>query len=393
MPELLEAPGEYQVPPARALPEPPGWLDRLVGVADRVCSRCGAIKPVEEFPIKVRASGLRRVWCRPCCRAYGREHYQRNRPAYLEKADRRRRVERPLVRERVFGYLRTHPCVDCGEAEIVLLDFDHRDPTLKRVTVSRLIRSASWEAAEREIAKCDVRCANCHRRRTAEQFGWARSLGVNIDPSEVRPGSSGRYAGLEVVRQDLLFSGDPHGLRRCSRCGELKALSDFPLRDIRAGAKGHYCRPCQAEYRRGHYVRNRPDYIRRAMDEARLKKEDQLLLLHDYLRSHPCVECGETDIVALDFDHIDPGEKELEISKMLGRRPWMSILAEIRKCAVRCANCHRRRTAEQQGWVKRLGEEPARYGRIRVNAGVAQLVERLVPNQKVSRVRDPSPAP
>lgn len=360
--------------------------------AERRCSRCGEMKPVDEFPVKEKDRGLRRVWCRDCCRAYGREHYRRNRPAYLAKSARRRKVERPLVRERVYAYLREHPCVECGEQDILVLDFDHRDRTQKRVTVSRLIRSATWPGAEREIAKCDVRCANCHRQRTAEQFGWAKALGVTIDSSEVRPGLAGRYRRLERPRQDLQFSGEPHGLRKCSRCGELRPLADFPFRRMQAGEKGHYCRPCQAAYRRDHYEQHRPDYMRRAIDEMRLKKQDTLLLVHDHLRAHPCIDCGETDITTLDFDHIDPRQKTMEIGKMIGHRPWPVIRAEIAKCMVRCANCHRRRTAEQQGWIKLLGEDEAAYNRIHSYAGVAQLVERRLPKAKVSRVRGPSPA-
>ncbi len=51
--------------------------DYITGEVRR-CSRCGAMKPLAEFPIKNKKTGLRRVWCRDCCRAYGREHYQRN---------------------------------------------------------------------------------------------------------------------------------------------------------------------------------------------------------------------------------------------------------------------------------------------------------------------------
>jgi hypothetical protein len=35
--------------------------------------------------------------------------------------------------------------------------------------IARLIRRRNWMAVEREIAKCVVRCANCHRRRTVRQ--------------------------------------------------------------------------------------------------------------------------------------------------------------------------------------------------------------------------------
>src|SRR6266545_8089409 len=89
---------------AVALRESSG-LNVLAPVVRR-CSRCGELKPIDEFPIKNKKTGLRRVWCRDCCRAYGREHYQKNRPTYLAKAERRRRTERPRVRALIDEYLR-----------------------------------------------------------------------------------------------------------------------------------------------------------------------------------------------------------------------------------------------------------------------------------------------
>jgi hypothetical protein len=56
----------------------------------------------------------------------------------------------------------------------VLLDFDHRDGETKVDNVARLIWDRRWEAAAAEIAKCDVRCVRCHRRRTARRFGWSK---------------------------------------------------------------------------------------------------------------------------------------------------------------------------------------------------------------------------
>lgn len=350
--ELLEEPGDYR---------------QLVPIGLRRCSRCGEAKPIEDFPMKIRASGLRRVWCRDCCRAYGRGHYERNRPVYLAKAQRRRHIERPRIRAWIDEYLRQHPCVDCGESRMAVLDFDHRDRSQKDLTVSELARLMTWSRLRGEVEKCDVRCANCHRRRTADQLSWTKAHGVVIDGAETRPGLSGRYSRPVAPRQDALLSDEPHGLRRCSKCRVLKPLVEFPFREAATGKRGHYCRRCQAAYRRAHYERNRSDYLQRAMNEVRLKREDGLLLLHEYLRSHPCVDCGETDIVTLEFDHIDPATKTMPVGAMIGRRRWSIVLAEIQKCEVRCANCHRRRTAQQQQWKGRISERRGRYRRMKLS--------------------------
>lgn len=57
-------------------------------------------------------------------------------------------------------------CSDCGASDPRVLDFDHRPGTEKRGLVQALARGASWEVVLAEIAKCDVRCANCHRLLT-----------------------------------------------------------------------------------------------------------------------------------------------------------------------------------------------------------------------------------
>ncbi len=63
----------------------------------------------------------------------------------------------------------------CGEADLVVLQFDHQDPESKSSNVGELLRRrASWARIQAEIDKCDVRCANDHQRRTAIQFGWYR---------------------------------------------------------------------------------------------------------------------------------------------------------------------------------------------------------------------------
>lgn len=63
--------------------------------------------------------------------------------------------------------------------------------------------------------------------------------------------------------------------------------------------------------------------------------------VREYLEKNPCVDCGNDNLVVLDFDHVR-GEKVANISKMVSTgRSLSSLLREIEKCEVRCANCHR----------------------------------------------------
>jgi hypothetical protein len=75
-------------------------------------------------------------------------------------------------------FLKAHPCIDCDERDIRVLDFDHA-PGTKTADVSVLVgRGASWKRIEGEMAKCVVRCANCHRRKTAVELGWYKGYDV-----------------------------------------------------------------------------------------------------------------------------------------------------------------------------------------------------------------------
>lgn len=84
-------------------------------------------------------------------------------------------------------------------------------------------------------------------------------------------------------------------------------------------------------------------------------RQQNRIKLFDYLITHPCVDCGETNPVVLDFDHRNPTEKEFGIGGAgLLFRSWQKVFVEIEKCDVRCANCHRIKTAKEQSWYKAL---------------------------------------
>jgi hypothetical protein len=93
----------------------------------------------------------------------------------------RRLTKKSRSVEFVRSYLMTHPCVDCGEADPIVLDFDHRPSSKKIKNISRLsVHGRSIKAIQSEIDKCDVRCANCHRRMTHKR---RQEVGFKPGPS------------------------------------------------------------------------------------------------------------------------------------------------------------------------------------------------------------------
>ena len=76
----------------------------------------------------------------------------------------------------VWSYLSTHPCIDCNEKDPIVLEFDHVRGA-KRANISQLLSyGSSIGVLKHEISKCEVRCANCHRRRTATEQRWSKGI-------------------------------------------------------------------------------------------------------------------------------------------------------------------------------------------------------------------------
>lgn len=102
-----------------------------------------------------------------------REHYSKNKNLYIERAKIGKIKSLKRNREFVLNYLRKHPCVDGEEANPVVLEFDHRKSEEKLGNVADLaINGVSLSNLVSEMEKCDVRCANCHRIKTAKEEGW-----------------------------------------------------------------------------------------------------------------------------------------------------------------------------------------------------------------------------
>ena len=137
----------------------------------KICGTCSTIKLLTEFnKNSCKSDGLQTI-CIACSRAKSKAHYNAN-----KKASRARNKKRIEENKRfILDYLSQNQCVDCGEKDIVVLDFDHLSD--KRWNISEMTTSGFAIASiQKEISKCEVRCANCHRRKTAKEFGWYRLM-------------------------------------------------------------------------------------------------------------------------------------------------------------------------------------------------------------------------
>jgi 5-methylcytosine-specific restriction endonuclease McrA len=191
-------------------------------------------------------------------------------------------------------YLSKHPCVDCGNSDIRVLEFDHRVPANKEFHIGYGITSKTFDAVRREIEKCDVRCGNCHVRRTH----W----------------SNGTYRNVLV---------------RLLRCLNLMGPPTvLPSRSVLGGKLAY-------------------NKLWNKMHRQRMHN-----FVIEYLEDHSCLDCGEEDIRVLEFDHRDDCVKISDIGSMLRSAPFQRLKEEITKCDVRCRNCHTIKTLSgfQRHW-------------------------------------------
>ncbi|HKI32610.1 MAG TPA: hypothetical protein VKA46_12145 [Gemmataceae bacterium] len=132
--------------------------------------------------------------------------------------------------------------------------------------------------------------------------------------------------------------------KRCPKCQRDLPLSDFGVRTN--GRRQPWCRACQCSYQREYYERHKAYYLK--LQDERVERNRRAIR---EAKDVPCADCGKRyPHYVMDFDH-RPGEKKcfnLSIAAGQPRLSWTRMLAEIAKCDIVCANCHRERTYQRR---------------------------------------------
>lgn len=141
----------------------------------KICSTCKLAKDPSEFnKNKRKKDGLQTI-CRECHKKSSKDHYGKNKTQHKNTVYQAKLENIRILKEYSIKHLSSHPCVDCGEPDIVVLEYDHVRG-VKRANISFMIQhSYSLDSLIEEIAKCDVRCANCHKRKSAKQLGYYKT--------------------------------------------------------------------------------------------------------------------------------------------------------------------------------------------------------------------------
>lgn len=113
---------------------------------------------------------------------YKRAYYQKNKAAFIARNGLKRKRLAAMLKE----YKESNPCTDCGKTyPAYVMDLDHLPGTKKLYAPNQLVNKLSWASAQREIAKCELVCSNCHRERT-----HARKLAAKAEACHTPPTTS-----------------------------------------------------------------------------------------------------------------------------------------------------------------------------------------------------------
>lgn len=272
-------------------------LDKL-----ETCKRCNRTDYLKNF--------VANFWFRDTCKLCHAGRMKRWRKANPDMAETLR--VRSYVKSA--DYIESHkigsPCADCGLIyPPCAMDFNHLDMSKKSDTISGLY-GKSKERIEKEINKCELICANCHREKTQQNM----ILVPTCKNRRLRP---------EIIDAEIKL-GDP--TKKCAKCDRKKHIDDFSL--LQTGQRHSYCRKCLREYNNS---AKRENYTPSAKLIKALKDNE------------PCSDCGRRfRYWVMDFDHV-AGDKVKNVNQ-LRRRNVGSVRDEIEKCELVCAACHRMRT-------------------------------------------------
>lgn len=127
------------------------------------CCCCNLEKPEYDFSFKNKKERKFNSRCKSCQSEYCKTHYLNNKEKHILSSCRSKKAIRSKNQKLKLEYLSGKSCAECGNTDQRVFEFHHRNPLEKENTVSVLLNFKSWDKVIKEIEKCDILCANCHR--------------------------------------------------------------------------------------------------------------------------------------------------------------------------------------------------------------------------------------
>lgn len=123
----------------------------------------------------------------------------------------------------------------------------------------------------------------------------------------------------------------------CKICSLSKELNEdnFHKRKDSKDGFDRECKICRRKRNLDNYYKNHQKW-RKTHTKTRLEKKEKL---QEIRKSNPCSKCNDGRFYVIDFHHLDPKQKDFQISQGESKG-WEAILKEIEKCIALCKNCH-----------------------------------------------------
>lgn len=140
-------------------------------------------------------------------------------------------------------------------------------------------------------------------------------------------------------------------MKTCNTCNKTLPVSEFRERKDRPGTLQPFCKPCSTKEVVNRYFANKKSCIQ--------------------YKGNTCEDCGlqahDDNLKMFDFHHLEPEHKDFNISDVRGQS-YTSVLRELDKCALLCANCHTKRHLDmklEEGYHNKLEGNTERFKEVR----------------------------
>ena len=98
----------------------------------KICIKCNYPKEDIEFVFRSKGKNTRRNVCRSCCKEYTKNHYKKNKSVYIKRARKFNDNQKEENRKKLLDFLKDKRCIDCGNNDIRVLEFDHKNRSSKK---------------------------------------------------------------------------------------------------------------------------------------------------------------------------------------------------------------------------------------------------------------------
>lgn len=174
-------------------------------------------------------------------------------------------------------------------------------------------------------------CHPCDKEYRAERYKRADRTTYLKERDRIRDLRRQRVATGEIVEPKA---------KDCLGCNQTFPITSFRWSNESEGRRVGRCSECDVAFRAKKYSENPEQFL-----NNKKRTQGRLKLMLNQLKADPCMDCGgKFPPYVMDFDHRDPSTKICKVSSLVYSSSEQLLMAEIAKCDLVCANCHRIRT-------------------------------------------------